>query len=189
MARSNNKKTPLISKIINVLLVIFIVFLAVLFIRGKMKKKEEGTQFYGGYNYEILNGDVVLEEYLGSEEEIVVPSEVEGKKVVSIAKDTFKNNTYVKKIVIPGSVRAVGVSAFKGCINLESLEIEEGTEFIASYAFRNCKALKTVKLPDSLTEIGYGAFMDAGDFTVFTSEGSVAGAHADSYGYKVEYRK
>lgn len=182
----SKKKTSIVSMIINIFLTVFIVFLVVMFIRGKMKQKEEGGEFYGGYNYEVLNDEVVLNEYLGSEAEIEVPSEIEGMKVVSIAQNAFKNNIYVEKIVIPGSIRAIGISSFQGCINLKTVEIEEGTELICSYAFRNCKSLEKIVLPDTLTDIGYGAFLDVGTPTIICGEGSKAEEFALKYEIKYE---
>ena len=42
--------------------------------------------------------------------------------------------------------------------NIASVEIEEGVTNVGAYAFNFCKALKTVSLPDSLSEIGTYAF-------------------------------
>ncbi len=40
------------------------------------------------------------------------------------------------------------------------LVIPEGTETIGNYAFRYCKSIKSVKIPNSITNIKYGAFAE-----------------------------
>lgn len=184
----SKRKTSVASMIINIFLVVFLVFLVIMFIRGKMRQKEDGQEFYGGYNYEVLNNEVVLNEYLGSETEIEIPSEIEGMQVVSIAKDAFKNNEYVEKLIIPGSIRAIGISSFQGCINLKTVELQEGVEMICSYAFRNCKTLEKIDLPDTLTDIGYGAFLDIEGLTILCKEGSVGEEYAleNEIDYKIQ---
>jgi hypothetical protein len=44
----------------------------------------------------------------------------------------------------------------------ETFTVPDGVEVIELYAFSSCKNLKEVILPDSLTEIQYGAFMNSG---------------------------
>lgn len=184
--KKNKKKISRMTVLIDIFLIVFVTFLVVMFIRGKVKQREDGKKMYGAYNYEILNNEVILNEYMGSEAEIEIPSEIDGMKVVSIAKDAFKGNEYVEKLVIPESIRAIGISSFQGCISLESVEIANGVELICSYAFRNCKALESVILPESVTDIGYGAFQDSGDVTLHCKTGSVAEEFALKYELKYE---
>ncbi|MBQ1501297.1 MAG: leucine-rich repeat protein [Firmicutes bacterium] len=63
-------------------------------------------------------------------------------------------------IVIPGSVEAIGVSAFGYCRRLENAVVEEGVARIGAGAFYRCVGLKKLTLPPSVTEIGEGAFAD-----------------------------
>lgn len=184
--KKSKKKTSKISMAINIFLVVFVVFLVVMFIRGKIKQKEEGKKFYGGYSYEILNNEVVLLEYMGSESEIEIPTEIEGMKVVSIGKDAFKGNEYVEKLVIPENIRAIGISSFQGCIHLKTVEIANGLEQICSYAFRNCKDLESMTVPESVTDIGYGAFLDTEEFILYCKAGSEAEEFALKYQLKYE---
>ena len=45
-------------------------------------------------------------------------------KVVSIEKNAFKNNTKLKKIVIPSTIESIGSKAFYGCRNLTRITIK-----------------------------------------------------------------
>ena len=50
-------------------------------------------------------------------------------------------------------------SAFKGCRKLEEVEIPQGVTTIGSYAFHRCHALKRIVLPPSVEELGDCVFL------------------------------
>ncbi len=66
--------------------------------------------------------------------------------------------TGVKTIVIPGSVKKIGKSAFDGCEKLESVVLKQGVKSTGIASFYYCKKLKSVKLPRSLEKIEANAF-------------------------------
>ena len=113
--------------------------------------------------------------YLGSEEEVVIPDNVAGAKVVAINGCT--SPTTVKKLVIPDSITSINSDAFLNC-NLEVVSLGSGITSIpsgmlkASYLkeltigcnittsqFRNFTSLKSVVMKDSVKTIGSSAFM------------------------------
>lgn len=55
-----------------------------------------------------------------------IPSEYNGADVTEIGQNAFMNNTTLKSICIPASVKRIGNTAFYGCTALESVTIEEG---------------------------------------------------------------
>lgn len=65
------------------------------------------------------------------EEEMTIPSIIDGKKIKGIAKEVFK-----------------------GCLTVKVIRISEGIEIIEDAAFMKCKALETVSLPNTLRRIG-----------------------------------
>ena len=92
----------------------------------------------------------------------------------SIGSNAFKDSTRLKSITISDSVTSISNSAFSGCPiesaaissslisyipkdSLKTLVITSGSA-IDNYALDNCGALKSVTIPASITEIGYGAF-------------------------------
>lgn len=60
---------------------------------------------FGDYGYEILDdGTVTITGYTGSETEIVIPSEIEGKSVTSIGDWAFYSCTGLTSVTISDSV-------------------------------------------------------------------------------------
>ena len=53
-----------------------------------------------------------------------------------------------------------GKRLLKGNEDVESSTIKEGTEVICDGAFDGCKSLQSIVIPESVTEIGNGAFLD-----------------------------
>lgn len=61
-------------------------------------------------------------------------------------------------VVIPEGVTSVGKYAFKYCRALKTVTIPESVKSIGDWAFHNCSALKTVTIPKGVTSIGDHAF-------------------------------
>ena len=98
--------------------------------------------------------------------ELVFPSEVNGKPVITVGEmvdDGFKNSPYITSIVIPDSVKTISSDAFYGCDSLKSVDIGDGVKKISSYAFYNCTGLSNIKLGSSVKEIGQEAFSSCSD--------------------------
>ena len=64
----------------------------------------------------------------------------------------------IESIVIPESVEKIGDNTFKGCPNLESIDIKAKVKSLPVYFALECPNLKSVSLPEGLEEIGYQAF-------------------------------
>ena len=77
-----------------------------------------------------------------------------------VATHSFKSHTYIKKLIIPSSVKRIGFEAFNGCNNLEEVVFKENSqlESIGTAAFYGCAKLRTINLPNTLTTIGSHAF-------------------------------
>lgn len=100
---------------------------------------------------------------------ILIPS-----SVTRIDHEAFKDKKTIKKIFIPNSVIAIGDRAFYGCEKLENdckwdrdaliydsnfNILSDGLQSLGTQAFMNCKELRTIKIPESLTmRIGESAF-------------------------------
>ena len=72
-----------------------------------------------------------------------------------------KTNTLLigcQNSLIPNSVTIIADGAFRGCTELESIEIPEGVTKIGTSSFRGCIGLKSVTLPSTITSIGTWAF-------------------------------
>ena len=88
---------------------------------------------------ELVDGTLSVKAgpYCQGKEEIVIPSTFEGKTVSEIESESFQNLTTLKVLhFAPNSkIKKIGEKAFRGCTNL-----------------------KYAVIPQSVTEIGYGAF-------------------------------
>ena len=77
----------------------------------------------------------------------------------------FRGCNSLTSITIPDSVRKIGNSAFWGCTGLTSVTIPNSVKEIEKWVFSRCTGLTSVIIPNSVTEIGYGAFDDCSGLT------------------------
>lgn len=73
------------------------------------------------------------------------------------------DSRYIRKVILPSSVTAIGPFAFGGRTDLEEVVFAEGLLSISICAFHECIRLKSISVPGSLREIGKGAFVKCGD--------------------------
>ena len=97
---------------------------------------------------------------------VVIPSEIDGKKVVSLLGTKsprfydaiFKDCAGLTEVVIPDSISQISDSAFYNCVGLKSITIPNTIVSIGYEAFGGCVGLNTITMPNSLTSIGSNAF-------------------------------
>jgi len=109
----------------------------------------------GDWQYRVENGEVTLLKYIGSSNNIVIPSQIEGNKVVYIGEYMQNPNS-----VISGS-------------NVTSITISNGVGFIADYAFSYLTSLCNVIIPDTVWSIGHFAFRGDTSLTEITIPASI----------------
>ena len=100
---------------------------------------------------------VAIKQYIGSSENVKVPSEIEGKPVTVIGPAAFVNMN-IKTVILPDSVEMIRLGAFQNCEQLSDVRFGENLKCIEHEAFQNCVSLKTIVFPESLTEIQVFAF-------------------------------
>ena len=129
-------------------------------------------------------GGVAVKGVTGGGEALVIPSSINGKPVVAIADFAFFNEDGKKltSVKIPGSVKTIGVKAFKKCTNLVRVSLPQslatlgqaafqdctsltevdvpalGDNYFWSSTFEGCTSLKRVSLPEGITAIGTSSF-------------------------------
>ena len=111
----------------------------------------------GLYGYEFLeDGTICLTEYNRFDETVLLPSEIDGYTVSALGDCLFLRNIYIRKVVIPGTVKTIGRAAFQeSCI--EQVILPEGLQTIGERAFFGCYELNKLVIPPSVEEIGYHA--------------------------------
>jgi len=91
---------------------------------------------------------------------ITIPDELDGKKVVSI-----------------------GENVFRDCVSLTSINIPEGITDIKDNTFANCTSLKIISIPSSVTNIDANAFRSCAKLTsIYANSGSFASSYNWLYG-------
>lgn len=116
---------------------------------------------FGDYTYTDLDdGTVSITKYNGSDEEVVIPSEIDGKSVTHIGSDAFRDNTDLMTVVFPEAVTGIASYAFSGCKRLKDLNLPGSLKSIGMYAFSNCKDLREIRIPQYVTDIGEAAFIN-----------------------------
>ncbi len=97
---------------------------------------------------------------------VVLPSTLELLGYVSTLTgaegSVFYGCPKLQKVVVPASVKKIPSLTFAECYNITEIELNEGLEAIGERAFENCKALKELNLPTTLTTLERGALSSNG---------------------------
>ena len=107
---------------------------------------------------ERYDGTLRITGYCGTDENYIIPPEIDGKKITDIGHNAFRNSTSLKSVTIPDSVTSISWQAFYGCTSLTSVIIPDSVTGIDGEAFLNCTSLKSVTIPASVTYINDNAF-------------------------------
>lgn len=88
--------------------------------------------------------------------DLVIPGEIDGKKIVSIGENAFgsesETNPTYKRVYLPEGLEVVKKSAFDG-IGLEAVYLPKTLKFIGIYSFKS-NNLTEISLPDGIKVIG-----------------------------------
>ncbi len=99
--------------------------------------------------------------YIGTESEVILPSEINGVKCIGVADTVFKkpeNYMSIEKIIIPEGYKTIGKNAFSGCLKLKEVILPQSLETLGEKCFANCPSLEKINLPDDLKAIPNEAF-------------------------------
>ena len=140
------------------------------------------TENWDAYDYRVLDdGTIEIIYYYGCDEVIIIPSEIDGRKVTGIKGFNLSNNENLKSITIPDSVTSIGDSAFSGCRSLTDITIPDSVTSIGCEAFYNCSSLTNITIPDGVTSIGDGAFSCCRSLTDITIPDSVTSIGCEAF--------
>lgn len=102
--------------------------------------------------HELPDGTMMITEYMGSSEMVVIPQKISGKRVVAIGEGAFANNQTLQYVSVPSGITSIGNSAFSGCSSLKGVEVPSGLEEIGSYAFSDCVSLESLYMSDGFAD-------------------------------------
>ena len=127
------------------------------------------------------DGTITITGYKGTDETVVVPSEIDGKSVkiidrlltvdikhviiqegiTEVKESAFTggiNPSKLETVFLPSTLKIIGDQAFERCYQLNSINLPDGLISIGWEAFYYCEKLERLVIPDSVTEIGMDAF-------------------------------
>ena len=90
---------------------------------------------------------------------IRVPSTINGKSVISIEREAFRDADCIS-VEIPHGVQSIGKHCFYGCSELRSVKLPATLKAICDSAF-GFTALQTIELPDSVFYLGEDVFSES----------------------------
>lgn len=108
-------------------------------------------------DYEMVDGEIVITGYKGTDREIVIPEEIQGRPVTQIGEDAFSHYDLVS-LHLPDSIQKIKEGAFYDCDCLEKIRLSDDLRVIEDHAFDDCDALQELSLPESLEELGAFVF-------------------------------
>ena len=144
------------------------------------------TKTSGLFTYSVSNGKATIRSCSSKAKgTVTVPAKIGGYPVIAISSSAFDNTfnirknitgviisegittigdyafneSNIKSVTIPSTVKTISEGAFFDCKKLTKVKIAEGLTTIGDRAFEGCKALTSITLPNSLTHIGDSAFM------------------------------
>ena len=83
---------------------------------------------------------------------IVLASTEETYVVTEIEDEAFKNNTTIKTVWLPDTLKKIGASAFLSATSLETIYMPDGLEYISYQAFARTGLTGDLYLPESLVK-------------------------------------
>ncbi len=141
-------------------------------------KYEDGVETFesedGLWTCTDLEDGVEILRYNGNEINIVIPSVINGKKVVSL-ESTFDGFTELKSVIVPEGVTSIE-TAFYGCENLEQVILPQSVVNMC-YAFNCCFALNKIDIWGAVRDISW-AFESTGLRRIELPYGTENIAHA-----------
>lgn len=148
------------------------------------------------YQYTLnTDGSIGITGYTGNADDTTIPSEIDGRKVTSIADRAFWNCTSLKSITIPNSVTSIGKRVFGYCYNLTSINADNNSNYSSIDGVLFDKNIKTLicypagktafyyTIPDGVTTVGADAFFVCSKLTTIEIPSSVTNIEDGSFSF------
>lgn len=98
-------------------------------------------------------GNVTINAYLGDDETVVIPEEIEGYDVTAVAAGAFADST-LRHVVLPVNMDQVAPDAFKNSA-LETVMLFDNIQVISDSSFEGCANLQTLYINAYEAPYGY----------------------------------
>ena len=101
-------------------------------IQLRRTSRDEEVITYGIWSYsKNEDGTISIRDCRSTDEEIVFPATLDGKKVTSIRMVNYQNPSYkdtIKSAVISEGIETVGYYAFSACIHLQTVSLPDSVK-------------------------------------------------------------
>ncbi len=126
---------------------------------------------------------ITIGDYKGTNETVIIPSEIDGIPVTEISGAFFdtkvmkhctvsegvyeiysdkhwnsRPSSALESVSLPSTLETIGDGVFAECCNLSDVILPEGLTSIGVGAFYNCTELEKITVPEGVTSMGGGAF-------------------------------
>ena len=131
-------------------------------------------------NFEITeneDGTVTISRYIGTETDIVIPSQIDGKTVSAIGNvigttGAFEGCTSITAVVIPEGVTEIQDNAFYGCTSLETVTIPSSVTLLRNCAFCDCPNLRAIYFKGDAPQQANYVFDSTENVTMYYQDGT-----------------
>lgn len=184
-------------------------FFGTIYAPAGSRAEEYANYFYYDFNAEIPENPVYGENalpYLSYEDigeygvritkcspdasgKLIIPCTINGRYVVRIAEEAFRDCKNITEIELPPSVTVIESRTFIGCTGLKKIDLSRRIHLIESMAFAHCPSLKTVIIrnEDCLIDQGFETFGGYGEpftGTIYAPANSTAQEYAEINGFE-----
>ena len=145
------------------------------------------TDYIETENYKFgvkIDGTLSISKYLGSDANVVIPENYNGKSITSIGGSAFEGKNRMKSVTLPSTLTRISWNAFENCSQLKEIHVPNKVTEIGDNAFQGCTNLKYAVIPQSVTEIGRCAFKScSSELMIYCEAETRPSGYCDEYGY------
>ncbi|MBR5646001.1 MAG: leucine-rich repeat domain-containing protein [Treponema sp.] len=91
--------------------------------------------------------------------EVIIPSEINGKKVTAIMDKCFMESQ-IESVIVPATIKEIPSMAFYNCKKLKTVKLGTSVVKLGSKAFSECTSLQTITFSSKLEMIGPECFLN-----------------------------
>jgi hypothetical protein len=113
------------------------------------------------------DGTLSITGYTGTGGNVVIPDNINGRRVTMIGDSAFDSNTNLTKVTLGTNIISLGDFAFAYIYSLTDISLDTNLTDIGEYAFSG-SSLTSLTLPNSVTNIGENAFSGSFNLTTVT---------------------
>ena len=125
------------------------------------------------FEWKVIDDEnIMVTGYKGTEKDVVIPSKALNRTVSAIGDGAFKGKD-ITSVTCPETINKINDEAFKNCKSLKTLKLPSNAEFLGAGVCRDCKALETVNIPDGIDNINNSAFLNCSTLQEVTIPASV----------------